>query len=91
MKKQLEKGMQEMNSYAEVTKEKVLENLDYLISRMPTAKGWIYNISFRLRTASGRVAGNYNCFEKDKNTYGVMLEALVLRLNEIITDGEKVS
>lgn len=90
-KKQLEKGMQELNSYAEVTEEKVLENLDYLISRMPTAKGWIYNISFRLRTGSGRVAGNYNCFEKDKKTYGVMLEALVLRLNEIITDGVKVS
>jgi len=39
-----------------------------------------------LRTGSGRVAGNYNCYEKDKKTYGVMLEALVWRLNEIITD-----
>lgn len=83
-KKQLERGMRELNSYAEVTEEKVLENLDYLISRIPTAKGWVYNISYRLRTGSGRVAGNYNCFEKDKKTYGVMLEALVVRLNEII-------
>lgn len=85
-KKQLEGGMQELKSYAEVTEEKVLENLDYLISRTPTAKGWVYNIGYRLRTGSGRVAGNYNCFEKDKKTYGVMLEALVLRLNEIVTD-----
>lgn len=84
-KKQYEGGMQELNSYAEVTEEKVLENLDYLISRTPTAKGWVYNIGFRLRTGSGRVAGNYNCFEKDKKTYGVMLEALVVRLNEIVT------
>lgn len=84
-KKQYEGGMQELNSYAEVMEEKVLENLDYLISRTPTAKGWVYNIGFRLRTGSGRVAGNYNCFEKDKKTYGVMLEALVVRLNEIIT------
>ncbi len=85
-KKQLEGGMQELNAYAEVTEEKVLENLDYLIARSPTAKGWVHNICFRLRTGSGRVAGNYNCYEKDKKTYGVMLEALVWRLNEIITD-----
>lgn len=90
-KKQMEGGMQELNSYAEVTKEKVLENLDYLISRTPTAKGWVYNICYRLRAGSGRVAGNYNCFEKDKKTYGIMLEALVLRLNETITDGVKMS
>lgn len=90
-KKQMEGGMQELNSYAEVTEEKVLENLDYLISRTPTAKGWVYNICYRLRAGSGRVAGNYNCFEKDKKTYGVMLEALVLRLNEIISDGVDVS
>ena len=90
-KKQMEGGMQELNSYAEVTKEKGLENLDYLISRTPTAKGWVYNICYRLRAGSGRVAGNYNCFEKDKKTYGIMLEALVLRLNETITDGVKMS
>ena len=90
-KKQMEGGMQELNSYAEVTKEKVLENLDYLISRTPTAKGWVYNICYRLRAGSGRVAGNYNCFEQDKKTYGIMLEALVLRLNETITDGVKMS
>ncbi len=84
-KKQLETGVQGLNAYAEVTEEKVLENLDYLIARMPTGKGWVYNICFRLKTGSGRVAGNYNCFEKDKKTYGVMLEALVVRLNEMTT------
>lgn len=90
-KKQLEGGMQELNSYAKVKEEKVLENLDYLIFQTPTAKGLVYNICFRLRMGSGRVAGNYNCYEKDKKTYGVMLEALVVRLNEIATEDVKVS
>ncbi|MCM1124778.1 MAG: hypothetical protein NC416_19560, partial [Eubacterium sp.] len=89
-KRQLEGGMRELNAYAEVTEEKVLENLDYLIARTPSAKGWVRNICFRIRAGSGRVAGNYNCYEKDKKTYGVMLEALVLRLNEMIVGQEEI-
>ena len=84
-KKQLETGMNAAGSYAEVTKEAVLENLDYLIFRTPTGKGWTYNLIFRIRTGSSRVVGNYNCFEKDKDTYGLMLEALVHRLNELLS------
>lgn len=84
-KKRLETGMNAAGSYAEITKEVVLENLDYLIFRTPTGKGWTYNVIFRIRTGSGRVAGNYNCFEKDKDTYGLMLEALVHRLNELLS------
>lgn len=82
-KKQLEEGMRQMNSYAEVAGQKKMKNLDYLIYRTPTGEGWVYNIGFRIRTGSGRVAGNYNCYEKDKKTYGVMLEALVMRLDEL--------
>lgn len=85
-KKQLEEGMRKMNSYAEVTGEKVLENLDYLLYRTPTGKGWVHNVAFRIRAGSGRVAGNYNCYEKDRKTYGIMLEALVVRLNELLSD-----
>lgn len=84
-KKQLEEGMQKANSYAEVISEKVLENLDYLIYRTPTGKGWVYNVMFRIRRGSGRVAGCYNCFEKDKKTYGIMLEALVIQLNALLS------
>lgn len=84
-KKQLVSGMKAVNSYAEVTKEIVLENLDYLIYRTPTGKGWTYNIIFRIRFGSNRVVGNYNCFERDKDTYGLLLEALVLRLNELLS------
>ena len=85
-KKQLETGMQQAGIYVEVTKEKVLENLDYLVYRTPTAKGWIYNFIFRLQTGSRRVTGNYNCLEKDKETYGLMLEAVLHRMNELLSE-----
>lgn len=84
-KKQLTSGMRAVNTFAEVTKEIVLENLDYLIYRTPTGKGWTHNIIFRIRYGSNKVVGNYNCFEKDKDTYGLLLEALVLRLNELLS------
>lgn len=91
-KNQLTQGMKMSGTYAEVTKEIVLENLDYLIYRTPTGKGWVHNLIFRIRFGSNRVIGNYNCFEKDKDTYGLLLEALVLRLNELLSvpSGESV-
>ncbi|MBD5393439.1 MAG: hypothetical protein HDR71_04050 [Lachnospiraceae bacterium] len=84
-KKQLENGMRMSGTYAQVTKEIILENLDYLVFRTPTGKGWVYNLIFRIRYGSNRVVGNYNCFEKDKETYGLLLEALVHRLNELLS------
>ena len=85
-KKQLVNSMKMSGTYAQVIKEIVLENLDYLIYRTPTGKGWTYNLIFRIRYGSNRVVGNYNCFEKDKDTYGLLLEALVLRLNELLSE-----
>lgn len=85
-KKQLVTGMRLSNTYADVTKEVVLENLDYLCYRTPTGKGWTSNIIFRIRSGSGKVVGNYNCFERDKDTCGLLMEALVLRLNELLSD-----
>lgn len=84
-KKQLMLGMKAAGTYAEVTKEKVMENLDYLCYRTPTGKGWIYNFIFRIHAGSNRVVGNYNCLEKNKKTYGLMLEALLLRTNELLS------
>lgn len=85
-KKQLVNSMKMSGTYAQVIKEIVLENLDYLIYRTPTGKGWTYNLIFRIRYGSNRVVGNYNCFEKDKDTYGLLLEALVLRMNELLSE-----
>lgn len=84
-KRQLEDGMKMSGSYAEVIKEKVLDNLDYLVFRSPTGEGWVYNLIFRIRAGSSRVVGNYNCFEKDQDTCGLMLEALVCRLDELLS------
>lgn len=85
LKRKLETGMKKAGFYAEVTKEIVLENLDYLIFRTPTSKGWTYNLIFRICGKNNVIVGNYNCFEKDKDTYGLMLEAMVHRLNELLS------
>lgn len=90
-KRQFEEGMQKMNAYAEVLSEKVLDNLDYIIYRTPAGSEWVYNVAFRIRIGSGRVLGTYNCYEKNKDTYGIMLEALVIRLNEILSENMEVS
>lgn len=87
-KQRIESGMQQVGTYAEVTKELVLENLDYLVYRTPTGKGWLHNLIFRLHTGSRRVVGNYNCYEKDKDTYGLMLEAVLHRMNELLSEPE---
>jgi len=84
-------GMRMSGTYAEVTREAVLEHLDYLCYRTPTGKGWTANIIFRISTGSGRAVGNYNCFERDWDTCGLMLEALVLRLNELLVDPPEVA
>ena len=64
-----------------------LENLDYLVYRhLP--KGLLHNLIFRLHTGSRRVVGNYNCYEKDKDTYGLMLEAVLHRMNELLSEPE---
>ena len=84
-RKQIEDGMSTAGGYAEVAKEIVLENLDYITFRSPTKKGWIYNLVFRIHHGTSQYFGNYNCFEKDQGTYGLMLEAMVLRLNELLS------
>lgn len=85
-KMRLEEGMKSMGLYAEVTGQKKLTHLDYLLYRMPSARGWIRNVAFRMKTEEGMAAGNYNCYEKDRETYGLLLEALVLRLDEILSE-----
>lgn len=84
-RKQIEDGMIAVGGYAEVTKEIILENLDYIAFRSPTKKGWIYNLVFRIHCGKSQFFGNYNCFEKDQDTYGLMLEAMILRLNELLS------
>ena len=60
--------------------------MDYLSYRTPTKKGWVFNLIFRVRYGSSRVIGNYNCYEKDKETIGLILEALICRMDELLTE-----
>lgn len=84
-RKKLEEGMLQAGGYAEVTEEYTLKNIDYLTFRTASAKGWIYNHIFRIRTDS-RVMGIFNCMEEDKDTFGTLLEALILYMNELLSD-----
>lgn len=85
-RKQIEDGMSVIGGYAEVTKEIVLENLDYIAFRSPTKEGWLYNLVYRIHYGSSQFFGNYNCFEKDQDTYGLMLEAMIIRINELLSE-----
>lgn len=80
--KEMEENLKKMQVYAEVTKAKELKYVDYLCYRSPSNKGWIFNIVFWLHKGERRIVGNMNCLEKDVKTYGVMLEALVLEIEE---------
>ncbi len=84
--------MKKAGIFVEIIKAASLEELDYLTYRAPTSKGWIYNIVFRINYGNGRTVGVFNCFEKDKHTYGLMLEAMIIRINELMkTYGEDKS
>lgn len=79
-KKRMENGMKAVGTYAKVEKQKELNYIDYLSYRTPTKNGWVFNLIFRIRYGSNRVIGNYNCYEKDKETIGLILEALIYRI-----------
>lgn len=82
-------GMRERGTPAKVEKEKTLEHLDYLVFRSLTEAGKFYGLVFRIWAGNRRVIGSYNCRETQRDTYGVMLEAFVLRTNELLADGEQ--
>lgn len=87
-KKRMEGGMRAVGTYARVEKQKQLNYVDYLSYLTPTKKGWVFNLIFRLRYGSNRVIGNYNCYEKDKKTIGIILEALLHHMDEQLTERE---
>lgn len=84
--------MKKAGIFVEIIKAASLEELDYLTYRAPTSKGWIYNIVFRINYGNGRTVGVFNCLERDRHTYGIMLEAMTMRINELMkTYGEDKS
>ena len=77
---QIKTGMKEQGLYTDIVKKKKLENLDYIIYRTPSKRGWIYNIIFRIHKEKWNIVGAYNCKEDDKDTYGLLMEDMVLEM-----------
>lgn len=84
LKNQLEDNFVKLGMYAETLKQETLEHLRYLCFHTPTGKGWIYNIIFYINLKGIGIVGNLNCQERDKDTYGVLLEAIVHQVNAVL-------
>lgn len=84
LKKELEKNFELMGMYAEIVKVMHLDKVDYVCFRTPTSKGWIYNIIMLVHHKERRIVCTFNCLEKQKETYGLLLEAIVNEINDRI-------
>lgn len=82
--KEMEENFLKMNMYAEILKVECLEHLDYIVYRTPTGKGWVYNIVYWVLKNERRIVGNMNCLDKQKDTYGLLLEALIIETNHLM-------
>lgn len=75
-------GMARNGLFAKVVKREQLSHLEYLCYEVPSGKGWLYNIMFRMKGKDKRFTGNYNCMKKERESYGVILEAMIIKMNQ---------
>lgn len=75
-------GMARNGLFAKVVKREQLSHMEYLCYEVPSGKGWVYNIMFRMKGKDKRFTGNYNCMKKESDSYGVILEAMILKMNQ---------
>lgn len=87
-KKILVNGMLATGMYADVVKIKQLEHIEYICYSVPSKKGEIYNIIFRMRGKNRKVTGNFNCLKKEQGFYGVILEAMIIKMDEWISKSQ---
>lgn len=74
----IREGMKAGGLYADILQKKSLEFLDYVSCRVPSKEGWVYNIFYRVHRTGWRVTGGGSCMDRDRDTYGRLLEAAVL-------------
>ena len=86
--KVLVNGMIASGLYAEIIKTEQTESLEYICFCVPTKKGDIYNIVFRMRGKERKFTGNFNCMKIEQDPYGTILEAMVLKIGEWILEKE---
>lgn len=84
LKKELEKNFGLMGMYVEIVKDMHLDKVDYVCFRTPTSKGWLFNIIMLVHHKERRIVCNFNCLERQKETYGLLLEAIVNEINDRI-------
>lgn len=75
-------GMASNRLYAEIKKKKQLKHIEYICFEVPSGKGPVYNILFRFREKKCPALGNYNCMSSDKDTIGIIFEAMVAALDQ---------
>lgn len=75
--------MREMNMYIKPGKKAVTGNMEYFCYVLPTARGRLYNVAFRMQKADRLYAGNFNCPEEEKEGMGLLLEAMVHVIEEM--------
>lgn len=81
-------GMAANQMHVKVGKKKQLEHVEYICFDVPTGKGRLYNIVFRIRGKEQQITGNYNCLKEEEDTYGIFLEAMVMALNNWLSGRE---
>lgn len=67
-----------------------LTYMDYICYEVCEKNTWTYNLVYRIHKHNRRVMGNYNCMLNDKNTFGRLLEALLLESHEQLQRSDKV-
>ncbi len=80
-------GMAANGMHVRIGKKEQLDHVEYICFDVPTGKGWLYNIVFRVR--DGQLTGNYNCMKAEQDTYGTFLEAMVITFNNWLADKER--
>lgn len=75
-------GMAVNHLFAKIVKREQLERVEYLCYEVPSKKGWVYNIIFRKKGKDERLCGNFNCLKEEADSYGVVLEAIVHKVDE---------
>lgn len=80
---QTKEAMKDMRVYIKPGKKATVGNLEYFCYTVPTAKGRLYNIVFRMQKGDRIYAGNFNCPEEEQKGMGLLLEAMVHVIEEM--------
>ena len=75
-------GMAANHMSAKIRKKKSLEQIEYICFEVPAGEKRVWNLMFRFKTQWMEFTGNYNCLQEDAETYGILLEAMVIKLDE---------